>query len=198
MYQHRRLTPAQRAELAAERVGRGFQPHAPPHPFREERCYLLTAACYEHTPHLQASKRRDQLQAALFEQLIPRGVEVQAWAVVPNHYHLLVNTDEFAAVGAALRLVHGKLAHQWNAEDGASGRKVWFRYSDRAIRSQKHYYVALNYIHYNPVKHGQTGSPYDWPHSSVHEYLRTLGREGLRDLWTRYPVKDFGRGWDDA
>lgn len=33
--------------------------------------------------------------------------------------------------------------------------------------------------------------------SSVHKYLELLGREGLQDLWTRYPVRDFGRGWDD-
>lgn len=82
-------------------------------------------------------------------------------------------------------------------EDSTVGRKVWFNYSDRAIRSESHHYTTLNYIHYNPVKHGWIESPYDWPESSVHRYLEHYGREWLRDLWCRYPVREYGRGWDD-
>lgn len=118
--------------------------------------------------------------------------------VLPNHYHLLVGAAEPAALGGAIRLVHGRLSRQWNLEDGTPGGKVWFRYTDRAIRSERHYCVALNYVHYDPVKHGYARSPYDWGASSVHRYVEELGREGLRDLWTRYPVLDFGRGWDDG
>jgi putative transposase len=95
------------------------------------------------------------------------------------------------------RLVHGPAARHWNLEDDTLGRKVWYRFADRAIRSERHYYTTLNYIHYNPVKHGWAKSPYDWGESSVHWYLEHYGRECLRDLWTRYPVRDYGRGWDD-
>jgi putative transposase len=76
------------------------------------------------------------------------------------------------------------------------GRKIWYRYCDRAIRSQRHYYTTLNYIHYNPVKHDLVKSPYDWLESSVHWYLETYGREWLRETWVRYPVRDYGKGWN--
>ncbi|MEO6023433.1 MAG: hypothetical protein ABIP64_10000 [Burkholderiales bacterium] len=38
----------------------------------------------------------------------------------------------------------------------------------------------MEYIHYNPVKHGCVAAPVDWPHSSFHRY----GRLGL-----------YGAGW---
>ena len=30
----------------------------------------------------------------------------------------------------------------------------------------------IDYIHFNPVKHGFVKSPVDWPYTSFHEYLR--------------------------
>ncbi len=75
--------------------------------------------------------------------------------------------------------------------------KVWYRFSDRAIRSERHYQATLNYIHYNPVKHNCVDSPYDWNESSLHWYLEVYGREWLRDGWVNYPVRDYGKGWDD-
>ena len=75
-------------------------------------------------------------------------------------------------------------------------RKVWYRWCDRAIRSERHYYTTLNYIHYNPVKHSLVKSPYEWVESSVHWYLQAYGRQWLRDSWTQYPVQDYGSDWD--
>ena len=197
MYEYRELTPEQRAKLVEQRLAQGLPPHSPPHPVRGQPLYLLTATCYEHAHHMGSQSRRQQVLDALSGQLIASGMEMRAWVVLSNHYHLLVHVTDFDAVGGVLRLVHGPTARQWNLEDGAPGRKVWYRFADRAIRSERHYYVTMNYIHYNPSKHGLAQSPYDWPESSVHWYLEHRGREWLRDLWIRYPVRNYGRGWDD-
>ncbi|MEL6457050.1 MAG: hypothetical protein AAFQ91_02195 [Cyanobacteria bacterium J06621_15] len=74
---------------------------------------------------------------------------------------------------------------------------MWCSFSDRAIRSERHYYTTLNYINYNPVKHNWSKSPYDWVESSVHWYLEYYGREWLRNCWVEYPVRQYGKGWDD-
>lgn len=197
MYEYRKLTKEQRLQLVQERLARGYPPHSPPHPARDELFYLLTVACYEHECHLQPPPRRQTLLDALFEAFIRRGMEIRAWVVLPNHYHLLVQAPAFDSISRALRFVHGTLARGWNVQDDAPGRQVWFRYTDRAIRSEGHYYTTLNYIHYNPVKHGWAASPYDWAHSSVSWYVEHEGREWLRDLWVTYPLREYGRGWDD-
>ena len=171
--------------------------HQPPHPIQDASHYLLTAACYEHQHHIHTTERRQMLLNLLFEQFVQQGMEIHAWAVLTNHYHLLVHVTEFEALGDIFQRVHGRMSYEWNQEDDARGRKVWYRYSDRAIRSDRHYYTTLNYIHYNPVKHKLVTSPYDWPWSSVHWYLQHHGREWLRNLWVSYPLRDYGKTWDD-
>ena len=198
MYEYRKLTPEQRAELVRQRLKRGYPPHDPPHPIRDQPFYLLTATCYEHTCHMQPDGRRQQVLDAAFEQFMQRGMEVCGWVVLPNHYHLLVHVTDLDALGGAFRMIHGPTSRQWNQQEGTPGRKVWYRFSDRAIRSDRHYYTTLNYIHYNPVRHGWAQSPYDCPESSVHWYLAHQGRQWLRDLWSRYSVRDYGLGWDDV
>ncbi len=196
MYEYRKLSPEERAQLVEERLARGFPPHSPPHPIRDRPYYLLTATCYEHARHMLSPARRQHVRDALFSTFISLGVDLLAWVILPNHYHILAHVPDFRNLGQGFRAVHGPASRQWNEEDGAAGRKVWNRFSDRAIRSERHYYTTLNYIHYNPVKHGWAASPYEWAQSSVHWYLEHKGREWLRDLWIRYPVREYGRGWD--
>lgn len=197
MYEYRKLTLKQRAELVEQRLARGFPPHEPPHQVRDREFYLLTATCYEHKKIMFSKIRLQQILNMIFERFVMSGVEILAWVILPNHYHLLVHLTDFDVLSELFRRIHGSTSRQWNIEDNVTGRKVWYRFSDRAIRSERHYYTTLNYIHYNPVKHSFVKSPYDWLESSVHWYLVTQGREWLRDCWVRYPVRDYGKGWDE-
>jgi putative transposase len=196
MYIWRGLTAEQRERLLEERKRRGFPPHSPPHPMQGQGLYLITAACYEHHCHMNSEERRKNILDVVFALGTRAEIEILAWVVLPNHYHLLVAVPNLSSLSRVLRHVHGSTAQQWNKEENTLGRKVWFRFTDRAIRSERHYYTTLNYIHYNPCKHGWANSPYDWMHSSVHWYLETRGREWLRDLWVAYPTRDYGREWD--
>jgi putative transposase len=197
MYQYRKLTPEEQQKLVEERLNQGHPPHQPPHLALDQTYYLLTAACYEHHHHLHTAQRRQHILDHLFEQLIKHGMAIHAWVILTNHYHLLVHVTQFKALGQIFSQVHGRSSFQWNQQENTRGRKIWYRYSDRVIRSERHYYTTLNYIHYNPVKHGLVTSPYDWQWSSVHWYLKANGREWLRDLWQRYPIQDYGKTWDD-
>lgn len=197
MYEYWKLTPTQRAELVQQRLTQGFPPHSPPHTIRDRSFYIITAACYQHRSHINTPSRRQQLLEKLFENFRNRDVEILAWVILPNHYHLLIKPSDFSNVGQSISLVHGSLSRQWNLENNSTGSKIWYQYYDRAIRSEGHYYATLNYIHYNPVKHGWAKSPYEWEASSVYWYLEHYGRQWLRDLWVSYPVLDYGKGWDD-
>lgn len=147
---------------------------------------------------MTTAARRQRILDLLFEQVVLYGIEVYAWVALTNHYHLLVHVPVFDALKIVFQRVHGQTAFEWNREENIRGRKVWYRYSDRVIRSERHYNTTLNYIHFNPVKHGLVDSPYDWAWSSVHWYLADRGREWLHDLWRDYPIKDYGKGWDEV
>ena len=132
----------------------------------------------------------------LYAEMVEAGIELLAWVVLPNHSHLLVYVAEGCRVKEVMGHLHGAMSHSWNLADQTRGRKVWCGYTDRYMRSPSHYLTTLNYIHYNAVKHGWVKSPYDWAESSVHWYLANFGREWLRDVWVRYPLKEYGKNWD--
>jgi putative transposase len=177
MYEYRKLTSEERAALVKERLARGHPPHSPPHLYRNQKLYLLTATCYEHACYIRSVDRRQQIVDLLFKEFIANDCDLRAWVVLPNHYHVLVQVSKFNVLSRIFRAIHGPTARYWNQEDKTPGRKVWYRFVDRAIRSDKHYYTTINYLHFNPVKHTWAKSPYDWEASSVHWYRENYGRE---------------------
>ena len=197
MYEYRKMTFEDRQSVLAERKARGFPRHAPPHFDEGVNTYMLTGACYEHQEILTTESRLEE-----FAEVLVRGLEIDvksklyAWVVLSNHYHLLAELDLTVLRSWIGRLHNGK-ATQWNREDDTPGRKVWYRFSDRKIRNDGHFYASLNYIHFNPVRHKYVDKAVDWPWSSVHEYLESVGRDTLVEWWRKYPVKNYGQGWDD-
>jgi putative transposase len=196
MYEYRKLTQEQKIIIIQERLAKGYPPHSPPHPVKNSEFYLITATCYEHKCRINSEERRQQLLNQLFEQFTYQDIEILAWIVLQNHYHLLISNIDLKILSKVFRSIHGSIARQWNLEDNLTG-KLWCSFSDRAIRSERHYYTTLNYIHYNPVKHGWAKSPYAWTESSVHWYLENYGRDWLRSCWIEYPIRDYGKGWDN-
>ena len=131
MYEYRRMTPAERQAVVAERKLRGFPWHEPPHFAEGVQRYMITGACYEHREFLSTSARLSEWTEALIGGLRDElGLQVHAWVILPNHYHLLLDADLAAFRRWVGRLHNGK-STQWNREDAAPGREVWRRFSDR-------------------------------------------------------------------
>jgi putative transposase len=196
VYEYRNLTPEQRAELLRQRSLAGHPRHRPPHWQEGRGRFLITAATYEHRPYFQTDEERAHLWSEVMKELTEAGVACDAWVFVPNHHHLLVDGESLSAVGPAIGRAHGRTSRELNLRDSTPGRQVWYRFTDRKIRNESHYHATLNYIHYNPVKHGYVRKPLEWACSSVHWYLEHYGFEWLRDTWRGYPVRDYGKGWD--
>ncbi|HSV81170.1 MAG TPA: transposase [Ramlibacter sp.] len=52
-------------------------------------------------------------------------------------------------------------------------RSLWQRrYWEHQVRDDADFGNHVEYIHYNPVKHGLVTRAADWPHSSFHRYVR--------------------------
>jgi putative transposase len=121
---------------------------------------------------------------------------IYAWCILPNHYHLLVKTGAINALRKEIGLLHGRTSFRWNGEDARRGRKVWFNCFDREIKSHRHFWASVNYIHHNPVKHGYVDKWQDWPWSSAHDFLARVGREAAEKIWREYPILNYGKKWD--
>jgi putative transposase len=52
-------------------------------------------------------------------------------------------------------------------------RGVWQRrYYEHVIRDETDFARHVDYVHWNPVKHGWAARAADWPHSSFHRFVR--------------------------
>ena len=146
---------------------------------------------------MKTEERRANYQRRLLDGVEQIGGEVSAWVILPNHYHLLAKVPDIKVYGKMDGDLHRGTATEWNREDATPGRKVWFRFSDREVRSEQAFFAYFNYIHGNPVKHGYVQRAGEWSCSSLHSHLDKMGDKYLRMLWRLYPMFDTGKGWDD-
>jgi len=197
-YEYRKLSQAERQEVVEIRKQRGFPLHAPPHPFRDEGTFLITAANFEHKMVMTAPERKTEFQEILLRGFHEIKAEIIGWVILSNHYHILATVESLNLISSLLQYLHGKTSRDWNSQDGMTGkRKIWYRFSDRLMRDEAQLNQALNYVHYNPVKHGYVKDVYDWPWSSLLTYEEDKGKEWLRESWKKYaPPADFGKDWD--
>jgi putative transposase len=130
-------------------------PHAPTHWLLEPGIYMVTAGTYRKLPHLQSSERMDFFLESLFRFADEFGWSLRAWAVLANHYHFIAASPPDSASLPRFRgKLHMKTAQEWNRQDAAPGRKVWFQFWDSRISFERSYLARLHYVHYNPARHG--------------------------------------------
>ncbi|MCP4104149.1 MAG: hypothetical protein GY749_01205 [Desulfobacteraceae bacterium] len=192
------MTQKQREETLKARKARRYPWHSPPHIISETNIYHISAACYEHNPIIgQSFERMAEFEAELLNTITKQDEKIFAWCILPNHYHLLVNSGNIFDTIAELGRLHGRTSYRWNQKENRRGRKCWYRCSDRAIRSERHKWVTLNYIYHNPVHHGYVKQWQEWTFSSAGIYLEKVGYDTALTYWKNYPLLDYGKGWDD-
>jgi putative transposase len=197
-YLWRKLTDKQRDELMSWRKRQGLPWHRPPHRAGEHQRFHVTAACYEHAPHIGwRPERMIQFSELLVATLNQHETQVHAWCVLPNHYHALVETRRILEVLKSLAQMHGRTSFAWNKGEATRGRQVWCGAAERYMRNDGHFWATLNCVHHNPVHHGYATRWQEWPFSSAREYLEMMGREFAEQTWKEYPLLDYGQGWDD-
>src|SRR5205807_1364589 len=76
------------------------------------------------------------------------------WVIMPNHVHVLVETNATAALGSIVRTWKSFSANRANKILGRAGAFWEVDYFDRFIRNENHYYLAVRYVRENPVNAG--------------------------------------------
>ena len=108
---------------------------------------------------------------------------IDAIVILPDHLHCVWTLPpDDADFSTRWRLIkswfsrHCDLKYQGQVSDSrrSKGEKaVWQRrFWEHLIRDEQDFNSHLDYIHYNPVKHGLALSPKDWQYSSFHGYVQ--------------------------
>lgn len=195
MYNWRKMTDEQRRYILELRQRKRLPLHSLPHMVTAKDYFHISAACYEHKSIIGKSVRRMyDFEKYLFD-IEEQQLEIVSYSILPNHYHLLIKTLDIKRTLQRLFKLHQKTGYYWNKEDMKKGRKVWFNVLDSGIKSEKHFWASINYIHNNPVKHGLVEKWQDWPFSSAVLFIKDQGYEKTLYLWKNHDISDMCK-WD--
>ena len=124
----------------------------------------------------------DLFRAAFHAVRTAHPFHVDAVVVLPEHLHCVWTLPPGDAdFSTRWRLIKGEFSRSLPSggeRQSASRMKhrergIWQRrFWEHVIRDDRDFARHVDYIHFNPVKHGLVKRPIDWPHSSIHDFVR--------------------------
>lgn len=107
--------------------------------------------------------------------------EIVAISVLPEHIHMIINPQNINDYPKIITSVKYYFSQNYNVGVETpnygylnKGEKGIFqrRYFEHTIISEDDLNNQINYIHYNPVKHGFVKNVKDWEYSSFHRFVQ--------------------------
>lgn len=139
--------------------------------------------------------------------------EIFGSVILPDHMHLLLRPENIKEYPKIIRAIKYNFSEKFNdgtiaivpyekdncrSRAGLLARRhkgVWQqRYYEHTIRDEDELYKHLDYIHYNPVKHGLVKNVKDWGFSSFDKFVKFGNYEldwGLTDQIKHIETLDY-------
>jgi len=140
------------------------------------------------------TEKFDVLRDAINKTKQTQAFHLDAMVVLPEHMHLMMTLPEgddryairISSIKGNFSRNIPKFEEVSKSRQKKSERGIWQRrFWEHLIRDDRDYENHMNYIHYNPVKHGLVVNARDWKYSTLHRYIE----DGV------LPV-DWGSGFD--
>lgn len=147
--------------------------------FIQNSCVHLIIVAYNRKPIFIDNV--DLLQKAIINAMQYFQFEIVAFCILPDHIHIImkpIDIYEYPKIITSIKYYFSK-----NFNVGVEtptygylnkGEKGIFqrRYYEHTIVSEKDFYTHVDYIHYNPVKHGYVNQVKEWEYSSFRKYIK--------------------------
>jgi putative transposase len=165
--------------------------------------YFFTLVAYRRRTIFCTPVLRTALRDAIETVRVTRPFVVDAWVLMPDHMHCiwtLPEGDEDYSTRWSEIKRHGVSACRDRLHDPSlltraarqrNESTIWQRrFWEHQIRDEFDLEKHVDYIHFNPVKHGQVRRVSEWPYSTFHRYVR----EGVYSKdWAGSP--DVAESW---
>lgn len=146
--------------------------------FIDNEYVFLTIVTNERRPIL--IDNIDLLRDAFKNSMKFYNYEIFGIVILPEHFHMVLkpeNICDYPKIISRIKhyfsrnidfqvenISHSKLSKR---EKGIWQRRYW----EHTIRDENDLYIHLDYIHYNPVKHGYVNAVRDWEYSSFKKFV---------------------------
>jgi len=147
--------------------------------------YFFTVVTHQRQPFLCDEAARTLLREVMQSCYLRWPTRMDAVVLLPDHFHVLWSLPPGDSnYSARWGWLKKEFTKRWLAAGGAEGgcsesrrenrrRGVWQRrFWEHVIRDERDFGRHMDYIHYNPVKHGLTQRAGDWPWTSFHRCVR--------------------------
>jgi len=146
----------------------------------------------------------DDLRQAIRTVKAKHPFDILAWVVLPEHMHCIwqlpPDDDNFSTRWRLIKINFSKAIDSGERRSASRIRRgergIWQRrYWEHLIRDELDLRRHMDYIHYNPVKHGLVVSVQDWEYSTFHHWVD----KGIYSIdWCENTVTDLivGEGVD--
>ena len=161
--------------------------HNPPHLFIPNAKYFITVSTYNKKPFLKSSVAKEKLYDSLQIEFYKHKRIIEDWVILDNHYHLMVNAPSSPCTLPEIFKEAHRFTALWIKKNlNIDSIKIFHNYWDTCITYEKSYFGRLNYLWYNPVKHGYVDSPEKGKFGSY--YYRFIEDEiKMKNLLIKYP-----------
>ena len=118
---------------------------------------------------------------SLYDHYLGEYVNTYAYCLLPNHFHLLIQTKYLQGIKDLGELYNQKFSNFFNSYAKAfnnyfsrKGNLFSQNFKKKEVGTDKYLRTLIIYIHQNPIKHGYAETYDDWEYSS---YLEIMGDE---------------------
>ncbi len=132
-------------------------------------------------------------------------IDVVAYCLMPNHFHLLVHQHKPKAVSAYIGRVCKSYVHAINKQRARTGHLFEGKYKIKAIDSVQYLLHLSRYIHLNPVRASLVDKGEEWKFSSYQSYIMQGASEDhiktnvvLQEFNGRSDYKDFVESYQSS
>jgi REP element-mobilizing transposase RayT len=137
-----------------------------------------------------------EMMLALFGEAQERfRLEIFAFCLMSNHYHIFLRTPE-ANLSPAFQWINAVYTKRFNHRHHRSGHVFQGRFKSMLVTRDAHWQQLSIYIHLNPVRAGMVTDPADYPWSSYRDYIHERGRHrwlSAEPILTRYAPDPAGQ-----
>ncbi len=143
--------------------------------------WFFTVNLAERSGNRLLTDQIDLLREAFTQVKSTHPYKMDAVVILPEHLHCILTLPEgdsdFSTRWGLIKAYFSRhiekserisTSRMKRGERGLWQRRFW----EHLIRDATDYRQHIDYIHWNPVKHGWVECVKDWPHSSFHRYVR--------------------------
>ena len=136
------------------------------------RSFFFTVVTHERRKLFADDENIQLLKSAIRYVQSHKAFQIDALCILPDHLHCIWTLSDDSDHSVRWKMIKTQFSRQFrHRNSGEMTRGIWqSRYWEHMIRDQDDLLKHIDYIHYNPVKHGLVTSVRDWPYSSFFKY----------------------------